>query len=106
SEVLKRYRFEKLSVKEILSVIPSRIAFTFDSWSCNYYYWNIGYISLTTYYIDSSWRAHFYVTYMNLIVQDGLKELMRLLLRYWYEFSTIMDIATILNPRYKLKTME
>ncbi|KAL2924160.1 Zinc finger BED domain-containing protein RICESLEEPER 2 [Bienertia sinuspersici] len=53
ADLIKKFKNEKMRVKEVLSVAPGRIAFTSDCWSS---ITTDGYMSFTAHFIDSEWR--------------------------------------------------
>ena len=51
--VMKKHEIKKENLKQLLAQILGRVCLTFDFWTkCT----NIGFISLTTHYVDKDWK--------------------------------------------------
>ena len=59
-DIFKRYEYEKSKIMKLLASNQSRISISTDLWTSNQ---NMGYMVVTTHFIDNSWRLQSRLNY-------------------------------------------
>ncbi|KAL4583559.1 hypothetical protein LXL04_008137 [Taraxacum kok-saghyz] len=92
ADLVSVYEEEKTKLMQFLGSIKGRIAITTDMWTSNHQ--RKGYMTLTAHFTDDSWK-----------LQSRLLSVTELF-QYWQESHGVMAMATILDPRFKMKILE